>query len=49
MEVEKLIDFKKDDLIYKIFIEENDGVTVDTNIYKIISVRNEFFGGSLTL
>ena len=49
MEVDKPIDFKKDDLIYKIIIENKDGIItkiIDTNIYKIISVSNEYFGGS---
>ena len=45
MEVDNPIDFKKDDLIYKIFIENKDGI--HTKIYKIINIHNEFYGSSL--
>ena len=50
MEVDKRIDFKKDDLIYKVFFETKNGViikTVDTIIYKIINIQNEYYGSSL--
>jgi hypothetical protein len=46
-------DFNKDDRIYKIIysldISDNIITTVDTSkIYKIVSVRNDFFGDGLT-
>jgi len=44
MEIDTPIDFKKDDLIYKIF-DENNGI--NTKIYRIISITNEFYGSSL--
>jgi hypothetical protein len=43
MEIDNPIDFKKDDLIYKIF-DENNGI--HTKIYKIINIRNEFYGST---
>jgi hypothetical protein len=53
MQLSGLRQFNKDDRIYKIIftkdIQNNIIKTIDTSeIYKIISIRNDFFGGVLT-